>query len=216
MLRLLPFRHSACRLHPVRRGLSGRCRAATGLTAVIACLAGAAIAQTVDSRTARGLLFSERGNAVVVADVGFLGAAERKAVEDYAGQFSYFAALAVSPGDPASTGSAVAVANHHSPRSAQAAALAGCNARRTTGGPCVVVATVVPRGYRAQPVTLSLEATAAFRKEYRRLDSPKAMAISPATGAFGVARGDGGRAVAACNARAEAKGTQDCTVIIAD
>jgi hypothetical protein len=209
------------RTHPkgeiMPRPLPARIAALSLVPALALALAATAVpAQQADSRAARDQLFPERGRSVVVADVSFLGEAERKAVEQYAQQFAYYAAMAVSPGDPASTGSAVAVANYHSAADAQAAALKGCNARRTTGQPCVIVATVLPRGYAPRPLTLSLDATAAVRKEYRRLQSPKALAVSPATGAFAYARGDGGRAIAACNAEAAKKGAQDCRVAVAD
>lgn len=184
--------------------------------AVALILAAAPSLAQVDSRAAGKQVFSERGRTVQVADLPFLGAAERKAVEDYAEQFDYYAAMAVSPGDPASTGSAVAVANYHSPRAAQVAALAGCNARRTTGEPCVIVATVLPRRFQNRALTLSVEATAALKGAYRKLDGPKALAISDATGAFGFARGDGGRALAACNEKAAEKGSQDCRIVVSD
>lgn len=191
-------------------------RAALAFLAVALPLSSVS-AQAVDSRAARGQVFSERGRSVQVADVSFLGDAERKAVEQYAQQFAYYGAFAVSPGDPADkTGSAVAVANYHSPASAQQAALAGCNKRRTSGGPCVIVATILPRGYKPRGLTLSVDATTALKKDYRRLGSPKALAISPSTGAYGIDRGDGGRAIAICNAEAKKRGAQDCVVAVRD
>ncbi|MEL6209871.1 MAG: hypothetical protein AAFR44_06750 [Pseudomonadota bacterium] len=181
-----------------------------------AVMAAGAVAAQVDSRTARNQTFPERGRSVEVADLSFLGAAERAAVEEYAKQFDYYGAMAVSPGDPADTGSAVAVANYHSVRAAQKAALDGCNARRRTGRACVIVATVLPRRYQARGFTLSVEGTAALKGAYRRLDSPKAFAISEATGAFGFARGDGARALSACNERAAPNGARDCRVVVVD
>lgn len=184
--------------------------------AMAAVTAATAVAAQVDSRTARSQAFPERGRSVEVADLSFLGATERAAVEDYAKQFDYYGAMAVSPGDPANTGSAVAVANYHSVRAAQQAALDGCNARRSTGRACVIVATILPRRYEPRGFTLSVGGTAALRGAYRRLSTPKAFAISEATGAFAFARGDGARALAACNEQAAPDGVRDCRIAILD
>lgn len=187
-----------------------------GLGIVLATLPGMAAAQVVDTKSARKQVFSERGRSVTVADLSFLTPDVRKATEQYAAGFDYYGAMAVSPGDPADTGSAVAVQNYHSVASAQAAALKGCEARRTTGKPCVIVATTAPRGYKPRSFTLSVEATTALKKDYRKLKAPKAFAVSPSTGAFGFARGDGGRAIAQCNTGAARKGASDCQVAIQD
>ncbi|MDT0683665.1 5-aminolevulic acid synthase [Roseicyclus sp. F158] len=177
-------------------------------------MAGGAFAQA-NEEAARGQLFRGDAQAVSVAEVDFLGAAEIAALKQYAAQFDYYAALAVSPGDPAETGSAVALANFHSPAAAQRAALGACNARRTTGEPCVIVSVTTPKGYRARDLTLSAEATAAFEEEYRGASSPKAMAISEATGHFGIGAG-AERALSVCNDAAAAEGPRDCRVVIAD
>ena len=179
-------------------------------------LAGAAAAQ-VDSKTARNQLFSERGASVQInTALPWLTADVAKATEAYAAQFPYYAAMAVSPGDPPTTGSAVAEANHHSVEAAQRAALAACNARRTTGQDCVIVATVVPRRYRARAFTLSTSATDTMKSRYRQLKAPKALAVSPSTGAYGYARGDGARALEVCNEQAQERGARDCQIAVMD
>ncbi|MEO1677348.1 MAG: hypothetical protein AAFU80_04225 [Pseudomonadota bacterium] len=199
---------------PAHRSRVARLGLAAALCAVLG--AGQAPAQTLTERDARAAVPDARGVTVSVADVAFLGATEKRAVEQYAKQFDYYAAMAVSPGDPADTGSAVALANYHSPQDAQQAALAACNARRTTGGACVIVATVVPRDYAQGPLTLSKAGVDALKGPFRQLSSPKAFAISPSTGHFGFARGDGGRALSACGARASADGASDCRIVIFD
>ena len=178
------------------------------------CMAGMAQAEPITSSEARKVLFRDKGRTGVVNDHSFIGQTERAALEQYAGQFDYYAAMAVSPGDPAESGSAVALANFHSLDAAEAAALAGCEARRQTGRECVIVATVAPRKYDARPLTLSVEATVAVRGDYRKLDAPKAFAVSPSTGAWAFARGDGARALAQCSAKAGE--ANDCRVVIAD
>lgn len=181
---------------------------------VVSAVAPPAVAQTLTERQARSSVPDSRSRTVLMSDLDWLGDAESRAVEDYAKQFNYYGALAVSPGDPADTGSAVAVANYHSPQDAQRAALASCNAKRTSGGACVIVATVVPRGYRSGVPTLSEEAVDALKGDFRRMDSPKALAISPSTGFFGIARGDGGRALSTCAARAAEQGQSDCRIFV--
>ncbi|MEM1428433.1 MAG: hypothetical protein AAGG09_03135 [Pseudomonadota bacterium] len=179
-------------------------------------LAAPAAAQTLTEQQARQQVASSRGVQVVVADLDFIDAATKRQFEQAGKQFPYYGAFVLSPGDPQSNQSGLAAANYHSPQAAVEAALRDCNARRTTGDPCVVVAQTYPRGYEAGGLTLSTDATEALRGDFRRLDSPKALAISPTTGHFAFARGDGARAQSACNAAAGASGAQDCRVVVVD
>ena len=82
----------------------------------------------------------------------------------------------------------------------------------------MVAARTLPADYSAQPLQLSVDATRAFRDDYRPARAPKAMAISPDTGKWAIARGDGAgnAAVSQCNAQAATLGAQDCYVAIAD
>ncbi|MFT7309583.1 MAG: hypothetical protein ACI853_000062 [Paracoccaceae bacterium] len=177
---------------------------------------GAASAEPVDTKAAREALFTGKGRSVTIFAPDFLDEDVLKAVKAYAGKFDYYAAFAVSQGDPADTGSAVGLSNFHSVQAARDAALVACNARRTTGAACIVIAVTTPKRYTPQPVELSAEASEAFRKQYRKLDPPKAFAASPVTGAWAIERGDGGRALSGCNARAAAKGARDCAIVIFD
>lgn len=181
---------------------------------VPACAALAAEQDVLTGAEARDLLFRENGRNVEIADVAFLGAPERRALEAYGADFAYYGAMAVSPGDRVDSGSAVALANFHSPEAAAAAALEGCEARRKEGDACIIVATINPRRYENRALTLSVEATAALKGEYRRLEAPKAFAISPSSGAWAFARGDGTRALDQCEARAQ--GVRDCRIVVAD
>lgn len=188
-----------------------------GILAVLTVvLAIPAKAEPITERAARSQLFSPRGSSVEVFPADFLGPVEIKALEGYAAEFDYYAAFAVSPGDPAENGSAVGLANYHSENAARNAALGACNARRKTGRPCIIVAVTRPRGWKPRGFQLSVGATTGFRTEYRKLKAPKAMAISPKTGAWAVGRGDGGRVLASCNRRAADKGSQDCRIAIVD
>ncbi len=186
----------------------------TGALVALSLLVPCAALAELTTKEARKLMFREKGRSVVVADVPFLGDAERKALEAYAAEFPYYGAMALSPGDPADSGSAVALSNYHSPQDAERAALAACEARRKTGAACVIIATVTPRRYKARDLTLSVEATGVLKGAFRKLEAPKAFAVSPATGAWGFARGDGGRALEQCNAKTG--GARDCKIVVAD
>lgn len=187
-----------------------------GLALALACLASQALAAPVDGKTAKKMLFGTKGVDVEIAKVGFIDEAMVKALEQAAGQIPYYGAIAVSPGEPTSSNLMSVIGNLHSPEAASKAVLDNCNARRTTGGPCVVIAVVTPKKFAPQPLTLSVGATAAFDKEYRKLDAPKALAISKATGGYAMERGDGSRAIEQCKAAAASMGGSDCEIVIAD
>lgn len=189
---------------------------AAGLAVGLALIVALPAAAQISEREARRQVAAPRGPVVAVADLDFLDAATARALEQYARQLPYYAAIAVSPGEPAANQVSPGAVNYHSPQAASRAALATCNAQRTTGGACVIVAQTVPRGYEPGRLTLSIRATEALRGDFRRLDAPKAFAISPATGQFAFARGDGARALARCNAAAAEQGERDCVVVVAE
>ncbi|MDV7142894.1 5-aminolevulic acid synthase [Tropicimonas sp. TH_r6] len=189
--------------------------AAPILAGALALSASTALAQTVDSKSAKKMLFG-KGSTAQVVELDWLDKNLQKVLKQGAAMMPYYGAIAVSPMEPQSSNLVANVSNYHSAQDAQKAALAICNARRTTGEPCVILATVLPKRYKSRQLTLSAEATQAFDKKYRKLKAPKAMAVSPSTGFFGMDRGDGGRALSACNAQAKAKGNADCRIVIAD
>ncbi len=193
--------------------------AAPLLAGALALTSSMALAQVVDSKAAKKMLFGKASTAQM-ADVEWTdadaGAGVSKAIKGIASQIPYYGAIALSPGEPTSSMLMPTISNMHSVEAATKAALAECNARRTVGEACIIVATIVPKKYKPRSLTLSAEATQAFGKQYRKLKAPKAMAASPTTGIFGIDRGDGGRALSACNAKAGAKGSADCRIVIAD
>ncbi len=130
----------------------------------------------------------------------------------------YYGAIAASPKQGLAHKATVAVANHHSIKDAEAAAIKECNALRGDGPKCLMVAYVVPRKYSEQPLQLSASATTAFKRTYLKGRGPKAMAISPATGEYAIAKGEGAAeaALAACNKAVSEKGATDCKVVIQD
>lgn len=174
------------------------------------------VAQTLTEREARQQVAPPRGISVELADLPINDPDMLKRLEAKALQFPYYGAFVTSPGDPAENQSAFGLANLHSPQDAVRVALATCEARRTTGAPCILVAQTFPRRYQAGVLTLSAKATEVLRGAFRQLDSPKAFAISDETGQFGFARGDGTRALANCNAAAGESGVQDCRLVVVD
>lgn len=179
------------------------------------CLAAPAAAQVLDTREARKELFSLRGYEVVVAEgLSKTDAATVRAIvplmaEQLRQPVRYYAAIAFSPGDGLVHESLQAAMNFHSIDAARSAAAAACTPLRSAGAPpCAIAAVIVPKSFKPAGLTLSLDATAAFDKTFRRAPSPKAFAISRTTGAFGTGSSDGA-ALSAC-------GVADCEVVIRD
>lgn len=118
----------------------------------------------------------------------------------------------------------VAGAQFHDTDAAAAFALAGCEAKRTGQSPCVVVALVRPKGWKARDLQLSLNATAFFNGTYQDAPNPKALATSSSTGSFGFGAGAdvaladcASKSAAAAKTAAEAKNAaENCVVVIAD
>lgn len=197
-------------------------------------LAGAAQAEPVPGAEAKKLLFAAKGaDFALVRDSG-LDAGQLAVIEAVLAQLrandaaNYYGAIAASPAffemmaaDPeqaALSGLLQVTERFHSVQAAARAALRACEAARKPGhAPCVLAAQVLPKGYSAQPLQMSVAATQAFR-EYRKGRGAKALAISPATTAFAVAKGDAAdvAALTACNRSAEAQGTADCVVVVKD
>lgn len=196
----------------VDKGINMRIFSALIIAAIT--LAGTAQAEPVNSKSAKSMLFKGKGRSVEVFEADFMGKAEIKALEQYARQFDYYGAFAVSAGDPVENASAVGLANFHSEGAARSAALMACNAKRTTGKECMILAVVHPKGFKPRVLTLSAEASDAVRKDFRKMEAPKGFAISPSTGAWAMARGDGGRALSSCNDRSQ--GARDCELAIFD
>lgn len=179
---------------------------------------GAAGAEPLDERTARKLLFSEKGHEVVVAEgLSKTDAATVRAIvplmaEQLRQPVRYYAAIAWSPENGLVHESLQGAMNHHSPNAAARAAVAACNAQLAEGAGCEVAAWVVPKRYKRQDLSLSVAATAGFNESYRELGGPKVFAISPSLGSWAIAA-DEGAALADCAAQS---GAADCAIVIRD
>jgi hypothetical protein len=171
--------------------------------------AGPAMAQNLpDLRDARDLVFAEDGavqweviphDSLSAADLATLDALNQIQPQPYYAAF----ALATENGLAAAT--TVAAVNFHDEDSARASALAACVA--AGGVDCTVVLIVRPQGWEpGRSLQLNAEATAALRGDFRRIGRDRVLAISPATGQWGM--GDGrDAALAAC-------GADDCIAVV--
>jgi hypothetical protein len=192
------------------------------LLALMICLAGPALAEPVSEREARGLLFGVRGesiaysSALTEAERGIVAEVIRLSEEQMRQPLYYYAAIAYAPDEGLVSGSLQSAINHHGVEAADRAALAACAAAKTVAGPCRIAARVLPRRYEPRALELSLGATTVFEETYRRERAPKAMAISPATGQYAVARGADAAEAARARCNAGTEGVQDCRIVIAD
>ena len=184
-------------------------------------LAVPAAAQVIDGGAARKLMFPLSGYEILYAE-GLSESNKRilqmvvpMMAEQLRQPVRYYGAIAWSPDDGLAHESVQAAMDYHSPEAAGAAARAACDKLRSGKAktPCQVAASMVPKRYRARPLTLSLDATAGFDRQYLTMKGHKALAISPTTGAWGLGDNDAA-AVAAC--RRSESGGKDCAVVIRD
>ncbi|RVT83904.1 5-aminolevulic acid synthase [Rhodobacteraceae bacterium CCMM004] len=193
-------------------------KAIAGGVMLILAGTGLAAAQTVDGATARAQVFSADGATAQLYRRADLDERDRLILVEAAKTQKYYGAIAYSPSEGLLAEATVASANYHSVPTAEAAALRICEDRRPRGAaPCVLAARIVPPGYVERAFQLNADATGALA-DYRRGAGPKALAISPGTGEWALAKGAGaaGRAVADCNAKAARRGGRDCRVAVAD
>lgn len=174
----------------------------------LAVVSGAAWAQeAVTGDAAAQALYDAKAAEVEMAGQDLLPKDQAKVLKMVARDQPYYAAIAISPDEGLMSEATVALANFHSVEAASTAALAECNARKKGAAECVIAAVVRPEGWQAGAVQLSSDATAAFKSGYEG----GAMAVSDATGSWGIGADDAA-AVAACAAN-NAKAT-DCAVVI--
>lgn len=177
--------------------------------------AGAAAAEPLTGKEARSMLF-----APGKADVEMLAGADlpddqMALLKTVGAQQAYYGAIAISPDEGIMAEATVAAANYHSTEAASAAALAGCDAKRTGATPCAVVALIRPAKWKAEPLALSAAATEAFRKDYGRR-GPRALAVSARTGGWGLGQGEGAADAALAACATSGGGARDCALAVAD
>lgn len=177
-------------------------------------LATSAWGDAISFKEARKSLPNGKRVVATVPDVAFLDEKQKSILDGIKSSVPYYGALAISPDEGLFVEWLQAAGQHHSAAAARQAALSHCEAnRKTSSAGCVVVLEVAPKGAKPQAaLSLSADGYSALRGEYRKLKAPKGFAISPTTGSFGFAKGDGGRALDAC----ERAGAKDCKIVVAD
>jgi hypothetical protein len=180
---------------------------------ILAGLPCAALAQPMTGEAVAPLLFAPTGAEVELLPAPFLPADQAELLKTVGATQPYYGAIAVSPDEGIMVEATVAAANHHSTDAASAAALAACDAKRKGATPCAVVALIRPAGWKAQPFQLSAAATEGFA-DYAKVRRDKALAISPATGAWGQAKGRDASAKAVADCAGKAEAAQDCVVVV--
>ena len=187
------------------------------IAAALAALAQGASAQTLSEKEARGQVFDHKRTSLQISsslsaqDEATIKAIVPLMAQQYRQPANYYSAIAFHPADGLVSESLQAALNHHSPEAASRAALAACAAATKSAGSCVIAAQIVPRGWKPRDFTLSQTATEALRGLYRKAKSPKALAISPATGVWAIGAGE-----AAALADCASKGASDCEVRVRD
>jgi hypothetical protein len=186
-------------------------------TLALALLPALASAQPKAGAAVEGQLFDAGGAALAVNKAAGLDAEARGMLETLvaANGFKYYGAIAFSPDEGLVSESLQGAFNYHDINAAAAAALSACGkAKKPASAGCILAAQILPRGYSPRGFQLSQDATAAFAG-YRKAGQGGALAISPVSGAYGVARGAaaGPEALAACNAKAPRR---DCVLAVRD
>tara|TARA_R110002096_G_scaffold47575_12_gene127075 strand:- start:3037 stop:3633 length:597 start_codon:yes stop_codon:yes gene_type:complete len=189
-----------------------------GLFLVLVTGAAMASAQPLteppSGKQAQKMMFSPERSEVEMIARDFLTPENAALLEQVAAGYAYYAAVAVAPDEELLKSAAtMLVANHHSVEAASAAALEGCDKARTSATPCEVVAIVRPKGWKARDLQLSVEATRALMTDYGR-KGPRAMAISPSAGFFGLGQGE--NATEAALDACRSNGANDCVVVVQD
>jgi len=190
------------------------------VSVLCACLLAAPVlAEPVDTKTAKKILFSPKGAEVMVLEHDFLTEKDIKIIEEIGKSQPYYGVIAMSPDQGLLAITTLAAAQYHSLEPARVAALKACNEKREADtAECAAVAEIVPRKYEARDLQLSVEATAAFNKDFRRKKGEKAFAISLETGqwAFALGQSANENALAECADKAAKLGAHDCAIVITE
>jgi len=196
----------------------------SGAAALILAGAFGATAQQLPNarQAARQLFRTGAGRATVeILRPDLIPAALLPAIKAGGKIQKYYEAMAASPSEGLEARSAFQAANFHSAAAAEAAAIAGCNAKKKKKSEdCVTVARFVPKRYDGpRAFSLSMNATEVFRKKYRYAGRNKAFATSPSTGEWGFAtkaktlQAARAEALANCAKKAAAAGGTDCQIV---
>jgi len=199
--------------------------AALLLAALVA--GGPALSEPISFKEARKALPRAKAKAAITFDESIVPEADRARLETSRQSLAdvlnalgkaipSYGAVAISPTEGLFVEWLNGVGQYHNLPAARAAAVAYCELnRKPESSPCTVLVEVAPKGAAADDViAMSGLANAALRGAYRKMDAPKAFAISPSTGNFGFDRGDGSQALEACATAGQ--GVGDCEIVVAD
>ncbi|MFN3938756.1 MAG: 5-aminolevulic acid synthase [Gemmobacter sp.] len=188
------------------------------LAAGFALISHGGPAAALDAAGAEALLYPPDRVEVELIPRSFMSDDDRRLLGQALGAQKYYAAIAVPPHEGLLSPAGAVAANYHDAASAEKAALAECNAKRSGGQACVVVARVRPQGWTRRDFQLSAAATEAFAKDFVRADRPRAFAVSASSGLWGIGTGNdaAGAAVADCRARAAGAPPGDCRVVLSE
>ena len=168
-------------------------------------LCGPVLAQDLPNlREARGLVYEDAGIEWEVFPVEGLSDADIATLEqiNLIQPQPHYAAMAVHPASGLASGRTSLAANYHDEENARTADMAAC------GEDCAVVMVIRPAGWEpGRPLQLSAQAVEVLTGDYRRLPRrSRALAISPATGQWGIGESREA-AIAACAA-------EDCRAVV--
>ncbi|WP_145104150.1 DUF4189 domain-containing protein [Cereibacter sediminicola] len=184
------------------------------MAALSLAAAGAALAEPVTGRQAERMLFAPLKAEVEILPADFLSANDKKLLRMVVSEQPYYGAVALSPEEGLASEATIAAANHHSTEAAAKAALAACEEKRTGRRSCEIAAYIRPAGWKGRALSLSSDATRGFGADYGTR-GPRALAISPATGRWGLGQG-GAAQQEALRACASTGGARDCAIVVAD
>ncbi|TXH98507.1 MAG: 5-aminolevulic acid synthase [Pseudorhodobacter sp.] len=186
-------------------------RLAPSLAPIALLLATPALAEPLSGKDAKKALFAPVKAEVEIMPEAGLPADQAEVLKTVGVGQPYYGAIAIAPQEGLMSEATVAAANFHDAAAASAAALAECDAKKKTETACVIAAIIRPEGWKDQGFGLSSDASAAF-KDYDMKTC--ALAISPMTGAFGMAAGDGAADQAVKNCGAKNDKATDCTLVV--
>lgn len=178
---------------------------------LLAVVSSPALAEPLAGKAAKKALFAPMKAEVEIMPEAGLPADQAEVLKTVGVGQPYYGAIAIAPDEGLMSEATVAAANFHDVAAASVAALAECDAKKKTATACVIAALIRPEGWKDQGFGLSSDATAAF-KDYDM--KAGALAVSPSTGAFGMAAGEGAAEKAVANCGAKNDKAVDCVLAV--
>lgn len=181
------------------------------LTLGASLIAASAHAGPMTGQAAKPLLFAAQLAEVEIMPEAGLAADQAQTLMLVGESQPYYGAVALAPDEGLMSDATVAATNFHDTAAATIAALADCNAKRKTASDCVIAAYIRPKGWKDAGFGLSAAATTSFADYDMKTG---ALAISVATGAYGMAEGQGAAEKALANCAAKNEKAVDCALAI--